>query len=363
MRHAGKHVVVGGLAALVVSAALLPVGKPFIDRGLESRARASLDAAGVRGVDVRSSWARIELSGAGSERASALAAVETMADRDAVHSVAWREAGTAAVPPATMQPSASTGVVRVAVDATFEAAAGRTLTLTGTVPDPATQARLIAAATATGVTVKDAMTVSPGVTVDGADAASTRFADVLSALVAARFAGTAGLADTRITVSGAVPDAAAATAVNSALAAARAGGTAVDGDVSAPDGTPTGASTALQARLAALLTRRPVTFVTAQASLTAQGRATLDQAAAILRTAPQTRITILGYTDDRGRAEINRQLSVARARTVMSYLSAKGIAAERLTAVGRGESGPVASNATAAGRAANRRIELTVTKG
>jgi outer membrane protein OmpA-like peptidoglycan-associated protein len=69
-----------------------------------------------------------------------------------------------------------------------------------------------------------------------------------------------------------------------------------------------------------------------------------------------------GHTDDTGAAEINRELSEARARAVMSWLVAHGVEARRLTARGYGSSRPLADNATDDGRARNRRVEFLITR-
>jgi len=69
-----------------------------------------------------------------------------------------------------------------------------------------------------------------------------------------------------------------------------------------------------------------------------------------------------GHTDDIGTAELNRELSEARARSVMSWLVARGVEARRLTARGYGSSRPIADNATDEGRARNRRVEFLITR-
>lgn len=75
---------------------------------------------------------------------------------------------------------------------------------------------------------------------------------------------------------------------------------------------------------------------------------------------PGARITIAGHTDDRGRPEVNLLLSQQRAEAVAARLIAAGVADARITAVGYGADRPVADNATAEGRAQNRRIEFVV---
>lgn len=69
-------------------------------------------------------------------------------------------------------------------------------------------------------------------------------------------------------------------------------------------------------------------------------------------------VTIEGHTDDQGEADYNQKLSARRAAAVVAHLTGRGIAASRLAAVGKGESEPAASNATAAGREQNRRVVI-----
>jgi outer membrane protein OmpA-like peptidoglycan-associated protein len=70
------------------------------------------------------------------------------------------------------------------------------------------------------------------------------------------------------------------------------------------------------------------------------------------------RIVVEGHTDSQGDDAHNQDLSERRARAVVQYLTAQGIAASRLSAAGKGESQPVADNATAEGRQQNRRVVL-----
>lgn len=84
----------------------------------------------------------------------------------------------------------------------------------------------------------------------------------------------------------------------------------------------------------------------------------LDTVAQVLRDFPDITIEIQGHTDSRGSDAHNMRLSQARAEAVRTYLIAQGIAPERLTARGYGETVPIESNATAEGRAVNRRVEF-----
>ena len=84
----------------------------------------------------------------------------------------------------------------------------------------------------------------------------------------------------------------------------------------------------------------------------------LDEVVTILEKNPQLKVEIQGYADNTGTAAYNQWLSERRAKRVMDYLVTKGIDSERLEAKGYGSTNPVASNATEAGRAQNRRVEL-----
>ncbi len=101
-----------------------------------------------------------------------------------------------------------------------------------------------------------------------------------------------------------------------------------------------------------------VNFETGRSRLTVSSYDVLDQVAASLVAHPEVRVEIAGYTDNTGSAGVNRRLSDARAVAVRAYLARKGVAPERMVARGYGPSNPVASNATAEGRAENRRVEL-----
>ncbi len=87
----------------------------------------------------------------------------------------------------------------------------------------------------------------------------------------------------------------------------------------------------------------------------------LDDVAKALQDQGFKAIVVEGYTDSRGSAEKNKQLSFDRADAVRQYLISRGIPAEKIRAVGLGEEQPVATNATPEGRAENRRVELVVT--
>lgn len=83
----------------------------------------------------------------------------------------------------------------------------------------------------------------------------------------------------------------------------------------------------------------------------------LDKYAAFLKKYPNYSAKIVGYTDSVGAASYNQRLSEKRAKEVVKMLEARGVSSSQLSAKGMGEANPIANNATAAGRAQNRRIE------
>jgi OOP family OmpA-OmpF porin len=86
----------------------------------------------------------------------------------------------------------------------------------------------------------------------------------------------------------------------------------------------------------------------------------LDEAVTVLNRRSDISVDVVGHTDSTGTMQYNQGLSERRAKSVYDYFVSKGIAADRLTTKGYGETKPIASNATREGRAKNRRVELVV---
>jgi len=103
-------------------------------------------------------------------------------------------------------------------------------------------------------------------------------------------------------------------------------------------------------------------FKTNKADLTQKATEQLDDYVNYLNKKPNATVSVKGYTDSRGAASYNQQLSQKRAEAVKAYLESKGIAANRITAEGLGEANPIADNATSMGRSQNRRVELQVSE-
>ena len=103
-----------------------------------------------------------------------------------------------------------------------------------------------------------------------------------------------------------------------------------------------------------------VTFRTGSADLNAQFFKVLDGVAQVAKKYDKTIIEIAGHTDNVGGSDYNRQLSQRRASAVAQYLMSKGVTEPRIITAAGGEDHPIASNATDQGRAANRRVEVTL---
>lgn len=104
---------------------------------------------------------------------------------------------------------------------------------------------------------------------------------------------------------------------------------------------------------------RDISFALNSAEITAQSRASLDRVLLGIKDNPAlTQITVTGHTDSSGDADYNKDLSDRRAKAVADYLRDNGLSGVTIDSVGMGEENPVASNATAEGRAQNRRVEI-----
>jgi outer membrane protein OmpA-like peptidoglycan-associated protein len=107
--------------------------------------------------------------------------------------------------------------------------------------------------------------------------------------------------------------------------------------------------------------RDAINFDTGKDTIKTSSHRVLDEIASILQQHQEiARIRVEGHTDNVGAATYNKDLSQRRANAVVAYLAGKGVARARLVAVGYGFERPVASNATALGRAKNRRVEFTI---
>jgi len=103
-----------------------------------------------------------------------------------------------------------------------------------------------------------------------------------------------------------------------------------------------------------------ILFPTNGTTLSASSQKELADFAKQMKDLPDTDITIYGHTDNTGTAAVNERISNQRANAVADFLKGKGINASRITSEGLSYNSPVADNATAEGRAQNRRVEIYI---
>ncbi len=109
-----------------------------------------------------------------------------------------------------------------------------------------------------------------------------------------------------------------------------------------------------------LMTLTGINFAYDSSQIAPGSERILDNAVTALKEASTVQVRVTGHTDSRGSDQYNQKLSERRADAVRNYLMSKGIAANRVTTTGEGESRPIESNATDDGRYKNRRVELHV---
>lgn len=103
-----------------------------------------------------------------------------------------------------------------------------------------------------------------------------------------------------------------------------------------------------------------ITFDSSSSNLKPSGANTLTGVAMVLKEYEKTAVNVVGYTDSTGSDKINQPLSQQRADSVATLLITQGVAANRISSHGAGSSNPKASNSTEAGKADNRRVEITL---
>ena len=111
-----------------------------------------------------------------------------------------------------------------------------------------------------------------------------------------------------------------------------------------------------------LVLRMPsdVTFASNQSNIDTRFYATLDDVAGVLNRYDQSTVDIVGHADSDGADDYNLNLSRQRASSVAQYLVSRNLLADRVYVDGKGETAPVATNATSDGKAQNRRVEILI---
>ena len=103
-----------------------------------------------------------------------------------------------------------------------------------------------------------------------------------------------------------------------------------------------------------------ITFKTDSADINSSFYPVLNSVAKVLNKYDNSTVMVSGHTDSTGSADYNLALSKSRAQSVAAYLQGQGVKASRFEVLGMGSSNPIASNADAAGRAQNRRVEIKI---
>ncbi|MDR1200295.1 MAG: OmpA family protein [Tannerellaceae bacterium] len=103
-----------------------------------------------------------------------------------------------------------------------------------------------------------------------------------------------------------------------------------------------------------------ILFTTNSSSVSDASKSALRNFSTSLKQNPDTYIKVIGHTDNTGRVDYNQTLSEKRAQSVYDYLMNQGVSSDRMTYEGKGIHDPVATNATAEGRALNRRVEIMI---
>ncbi|ARS50458.1 MULTISPECIES: OmpA family protein [Pseudomonadaceae] len=103
-----------------------------------------------------------------------------------------------------------------------------------------------------------------------------------------------------------------------------------------------------------------ITFASNSADISSSFYPTLNSLVLVFKEFNKNGVNIVGHTDSTGSQELNQSLSSRRAQSVANYLTANGVPGQRISAYGAGPSQPIASNATDAGRAQNRRVEINL---
>lgn len=326
--------VAGGLA-LALSAAFSPFMKHSIDAGLGNSAKAALVSKGVNGVKSNSNWASLNLKGPGSSKTAALAAVHTMTHGNAVNKVTYTCTGSGPCP----------GGNGSSVNWKDIAANGST---SG------------AGATSGAGSANGTGSANAGAGTGGAAGSGTGASGAGTGNGAGANGSGSGNGGASGSGSGAKNGSGASGSASGNGSGAGASGSGSSGSGS---GNVPGENTNVEAQIKQALGSAGVTFAPNSANLTPHAQTVLDRIAQILGKAPKSKVTVAGYTDNQGSAAHNLALSKARAQATRSYLAAHGVAASRMAAAGHGAADPIATNATNAGRAQNRRIDFTVQGG
>jgi outer membrane protein OmpA-like peptidoglycan-associated protein len=385
------RLVLGLLAFALLFLVALAVAIPKIENNLTTDVEQQLATAGIQGVGVTFSGRDGTLHGPPLLKEPSLAAVT---DRWGIRSLEYESTGAAVVVPTTLaEPTTTAEVTVTTVEATTTTAAPEVTTTTeapATTTEPPTTAPAVEYVDATATVSDQTITLSGTVSsskqaqtlADAADAAFglqgtvvnelavkaqtapaeiDRAVDGLAAFINAAgpglLSGSGHLVNQTLDVKGEAFNAAAASTFNKALTSSAAKyGITVNGTVTPGPDT----AAALQSSLNALLGRSGVNFAPNSATIDQRSQVVLSSAAESIKQVPGAKVQIVGYTDNDGPPDANLALSQDRADAVKTFLVDRGVPADDLTTLGKGEADPIAPNDTPENKAKNRRIEFIV---
>lgn len=363
----------GGFVALLAAVLLWAI--PHIEDDLTNRAASALDGEQLGEATVVFDGRDGTVEGRG-----ALAAGEALQDLRGARSVDVGEmladaapaSTTTAVAPRPAPSTTTTTSATTAAEAPAEPVeldvvrVGQEIVLSGRVGTEDDRQRLRRGATASGFDVDDQLVVDD--TVD----ASGRSIEATDGLLMALFVGsddaTLTLRGTDATVVATAKDPVEAASIEEALETSRRRGLAIDASVDVVDLSEDQQVVALQSEidqifeLSRIISGETPGFGYSSDDLNTSARNILDRVTVAMRRYPKPVAEVIGHTDSDGSAIFNQQLSEERSKTVVDYLVDAGVAADRLTPSGRGESEPVADNSTEIGRLENRRVTFSVGK-
>lgn len=244
---------------------------------------------------------------------------------------------------------------------------GNDFTLSGDLPDLSVKTSLfdsLKAALGSGVNLIDKLNIKAGVSAPDFSGLGGLFKAALD-IPDFNF----DLSGDTVTLTGTAPSEEVKAAVEAAATAAWPNVTIVN-NITVKGPAPTTAATpsapaggagcgSLQSDVTAAL-NAPINFETDGFTLTPATQQMLAAVAAKIKACPAAKIAVTGYTDNTGNDAINVPLSGNRAKSVGDYLVSQGVSAGEVTTSGLGAANPIAGNDTAAGRAQNRRVEITV---
>lgn len=332
--------------------AFWPFARNSIEVATEQAATKALAAVGADWAEVRISGQRVVLQGTPPSREAARQAMEAV--REAKASTPFGPARPAThVTGDFLWTDISDGSGNNGNAWSFRLADG-VLTLDGDMPDRETRDQILNAARATIeapriISVQDSLIITRRAVQPGFNTIALRGIDTVTRCDR----GVAGFSANRFSLSCELPGAEAADVREMAIAPLP------FGDVGAVDILATEAVETCEASLAEILDFARIEFGSSSAVIGNSSAGLLDSVAEAVRACPGN-LRIEGHTDSTGLPDTNSALSQARAEAVRNALIARGVPPTRLVATGFGATRPVATNATADGRAQNRRIEIKV---